>query len=60
MDLARSWAAETANTGPKVHLLAPKPLATANRARFFPGEPRDELAAPAEEAKRLLATLDLG
>lgn len=60
MDLVRSWAAETASTGPKVHMLEPKPLATANRARFFPGEPRDGLAAPTEEAKRLLATLDLG
>jgi NAD(P)-dependent dehydrogenase (short-subunit alcohol dehydrogenase family) len=59
MDLVRSWAAETVSTGPKVQILSPEPLATANRARFFPGEPRDGLAAPAEEAKRLLATLNL-
>jgi NAD(P)-dependent dehydrogenase (short-subunit alcohol dehydrogenase family) len=57
IDLARSWAAESAATGPKVHILQPKPLATANRARFFPGEDRDALAKPAEEAKRLLAEL---
>ncbi|UYV39035.1 SDR family oxidoreductase [Rhodobacteraceae bacterium D3-12] len=55
--LARSWAAETVNIGPKVHVLSPRPLATANRARFFPGEDRSPLAAPADEAKRLLDTL---
>lgn len=59
IDLARSWATETAATGPKVHVLEPKPLATANRARFFPGEDRDPLAAPQDEAKRLLADLGL-
>lgn len=59
IDLARSWAAETATTGPKVHVVEPKPLATANRARFFPGEDRSPLAAPQEEAKRLLADLGL-
>ncbi|MFY0682465.1 MAG: SDR family oxidoreductase [Thalassovita sp.] len=55
--LAKSWAAETQKTGPKVHILSPAPLATANRARFFPGEDRDVLADPRVEAKRLLATL---
>ena len=59
IDLARSWAAETATTGPKVHVVEPKPLATANRARFFPGEDRSPLAAPQDEAKRLLADLGL-
>lgn len=55
--LARSWAAETVNIGPKVHVLAPRPLATANRARFFPGEDRAPLAAPLEEATRLLSEI---
>ena len=55
--LARSWQAETARTGPKVHVLAPAPMATATRARFFPGEDRDRLAAPKDEAARLLALL---
>lgn len=55
--LARSWAAETAKVGPKVQVLTPKPLATATRARFFPGEDRSPLAAPRDEAKRLLASL---
>ena len=56
--LARSWQAETVKTGPKVHILKPKPLATALRARFFPGEDRASLAPPAAEAARLLAELN--
>ena len=55
--LARSWAAETARTGPHVHVLAPAPMATATRARFFPGEDRTHLASPADEAARLLADI---
>ena len=55
--LARSWAAETVKTGPHVHILAPAPMATATRARFFPGEDRAALANPRNEAVRLLATL---
>lgn len=53
--LAQSWAAETVKTGPRVHVLAPHPIATANRARFFPGEDRTALAQPDDEAKRLLS-----
>lgn len=56
--LARSWQAETARTGPQVHVLAPQPMATATRARFFPGEDRAPLASATDEARRLLATLD--
>ena len=55
--LARSWQAETARTGPRVHVLAPAPMPTATRARFFPGEDRTELAPPSDEAARLLALL---
>lgn len=55
--LAQSWAAETAKTGPHVHVLTPAPMATATRARFFPGEDRTALAHPGDEAKRLLAAL---
>lgn len=54
MALARSWAAETARTGPRVVILTPRPMPTALRARFFPGEPREGLAAPRDEAERLL------
>jgi NAD(P)-dependent dehydrogenase (short-subunit alcohol dehydrogenase family) len=56
--LVRSWAAETARIGPKVLLFHPNPMPTALRARFFPGEDTTPLAAPADEAARLLAVLD--
>ena len=55
--LAQSWAAETIKTGPRVHVLTPAPMATATRARFFPGEDRSALAHPRDEAARLLASL---
>lgn len=55
--MARSWAAETVRTGPKVHVLQPRPMATALRARFFPGEDRSKLASPSDEAARLLSML---
>ncbi|ETX28326.1 SDR family NAD(P)-dependent oxidoreductase [Roseivivax isoporae] len=54
MAFARSWAAETVRIGPKVHIATPRPMATATRARFFPGEDRAALADPATEARRLL------
>lgn len=52
--LARSWAAETVKTGPKVHVLTPNPMPTAVRARFFPGEDRAPLHDTRTEAARLL------
>lgn len=55
--IAKSWQAETANTGPKVHILSPAPMATAMRARFYPGEDRSPLASPGNEAERLLASI---
>jgi len=55
--LARSWQAETQNTGPKVTILTPHAMPTATRARFHPGEDRSTLAAPADEASRLLAEM---
>ncbi|MCT4553749.1 MAG: SDR family oxidoreductase [Pelagimonas sp.] len=57
--LVRSWQAETAKIGPQVHVLEPAPLATANRARFHPGEDRSGLATPQAEAERLLGALSL-
>lgn len=53
--LARSWAAETVRIGPKVIIAAPAPMATATRARFFPGEDRCAHINPKDEAARLLA-----
>ena len=60
MALARSWAEETVNTGPQVQILTPMPMATATRARFFPGEDRAALASPAEEAARLVGQIAAG
>ncbi len=51
----RSWAAETARTGPAVRLFTPVPMPTALRARFHPGENPADLTPCAEEAARLLA-----
>jgi NAD(P)-dependent dehydrogenase (short-subunit alcohol dehydrogenase family) len=55
--LARSWAAETARTGPRVRIETPAPMPTATRARFFPGEDRAPLTHPAAEAARIVALL---
>lgn len=57
MALAESWQAEAARIGPRVVIAEPKPLATAMRARFHPGEDRAKLAPPADEAARLLPEL---
>ncbi|PSL20416.1 SDR family NAD(P)-dependent oxidoreductase [Shimia abyssi] len=52
--LARSWQAETTNTGPRVSILEPRAMPTGMRARFHPGQDRDALANPHDEAARLL------
>ncbi len=54
MALAESWQRESAKIGPRVKIVEPKPLATAMRARFHPGEDRTKLASPWDEAERLL------
>jgi len=55
--LIRSWAAETVHLGPKVHIAAPRPMPTATRARLHPGQNKDALATPMDEATRILANL---
>lgn len=55
--LVQSWQAETARHGPAVHLLRPRPMPTAVRARFYPGEDRAALTPPRTEAARLLGPL---
>ncbi len=55
--LARSWQAETRRTGPRVLIETPTPMATATRARFYPGEDRAPLSPPRAEAERLLAAI---
>jgi hypothetical protein len=37
--------------------MTPRPMPSATRARFYPGETRNDLVSPAEEAARLIATL---
>lgn len=55
--LARSWQAETVKTGPKVSILTPPSMPTATRARFYPGEDRSALTAPADAASAIIAQL---
>ncbi len=55
--LVRAWAAETARIGPRVEIFHPRPMPTALRARFYPGEDARALTPCATEAARLLATL---
>jgi NAD(P)-dependent dehydrogenase (short-subunit alcohol dehydrogenase family) len=57
--LVRSWAAESRRIGPRVEIFHPRPMPTALRARFFPGESPASLTPCANEAARLLALLAL-
>ncbi len=57
MSLVQSWANECKNFGPNVTVFTPAPMKTALRARFFPGENKENLLSPKSEAKRVLATL---
>lgn len=52
--LARSWQGETERTGPQVRILTPRDMPTGTRARFYPGQDKDTLAHPRDEAVRLL------
>jgi len=56
--LFQAWAAECdalgAERAPRIHLVAPAPLPTATRARFYPGEPRAKQGYPRSEAARIL------
>ena len=55
--LARSWQTEAVKIGPRVLIETPRPMPTATRARFFPGEDRATLTPCTDEAARLLALL---
>lgn len=55
--LARAWAAETEKTGPQVLVEQPPAMASATRARFYPGEDRSALAKPRDVANTLLPKL---
>ncbi|WP_371153727.1 SDR family NAD(P)-dependent oxidoreductase [Jannaschia sp. 2305UL9-9] len=53
--MVEAWQQEsTTDRAPRIHLLTPRPMATAVRARFHPGEDRSLLATPMSEAARLL------
>ena len=59
--LARSWQKETGkNSGLRVVVLEPRPMATETRRRFFPGEDRSRLVTPEAEADRLYHLLVAG
>ncbi|PRY95331.1 NADP-dependent 3-hydroxy acid dehydrogenase YdfG [Hasllibacter halocynthiae] len=53
--LVRSWGEES--TAPRIVRFTPRPMPTALRARFFPGEDTSALTPCADEAARLLAAL---
>lgn len=58
--MVQAWQEEATTEGAaKIHLLTPRPMPTAVRARFHPGEDRDRLARPMDEAGRLLAEIGL-
>ncbi|APX25135.1 MAG: NAD(P)-dependent oxidoreductase [Rhodobacteraceae bacterium] len=59
ISVAKSWQAESVKTGPKVQILEPRPMNTATRMRFHPGEDKSALASPYDEAARLLAEAGL-
>lgn len=54
---AQSWQAENRRIGPRVVIATPKPMPTAIRGRFFPGEDRSALTPCRVEADRILSEL---
>ncbi|CUH40947.1 Fatty acyl-CoA reductase [Jannaschia seosinensis] len=59
--IVEAWRAEATTPGAtKVHLLTPRPMSTALRARFHPGERREDLAETRTEAARLMDEIGLG
>ena len=55
--LAHIWASENFRTGPKIYILEPRPMPTATRARFHPGEDKSKLTDPKIEARRFLNSI---
>lgn len=55
--LAQSWQREAARVGPRVLIATPAPMATATRARFFPGEDRGALTDVRAEAARIVTLI---
>lgn len=59
INLVQTWAQESANVGPHVHIVSPDAMPTATRARFHPGEDREKLASVHDQAAKILAQLQL-
>ena len=59
IQIVRTWKYECKSSGPKIYILQPKPMPTAVRARFYPGENRKKLQSVNIEAKRLVSLLEL-
>lgn len=59
MQLVRSYQHETRNTGPRVHIATPPAMATATRARFYPGEDRDALSQAQNVAQQIVEEFQL-
>ena len=57
ISLAKSWKTETANIGPTVMILKPRPMFTKCRSAFFPGQDQNALSTPEQEAERLLSEI---
>ncbi|WP_299818642.1 SDR family oxidoreductase [uncultured Jannaschia sp.] len=58
--LVEAWRAEaTTPDAPRIHLLTPRPMPTALRGRFHPGEDRTALTPCRAEAERLLGKAGL-
>ncbi len=55
--LMDSWRCESAKTTVSVLSFTPKPMPTALRARFFPGEDRTSLSSTQSQAARLLKSI---
>lgn len=55
--IAETWALENTGLNLRVSLFTPKPMATAIRARFYPGEDRGNLGQPEDEARQICQLL---
>ena len=58
-EIIKSYREESKRIGPKVLTFYPEPMPTALRARFYPGENRDQLKSCTSQAKRLIFEAEL-
>ena len=55
--LAQTWKLENKQNLLNILILEPKPMATATRSRFHPGENKGNLSSPEKEAQRLMGQI---